>query len=274
MSSLQESIRRIKPAIVQIVVSATLPEETRVRQAIVGTGFFVAEDQYVATAAHVFKATQEELVKLGGKDIVFEVQTPLRDITAEFHSRQGFLTMPFAIVEFADEHDLVLLKTTRRMGKKGVRAVATIKVKGKTKKYEMTDVRTAAIHAGNVNVGEEVAVAGFPLQTPYLVAQSGIVSATPIIPVSGTPNEEEQVLVDIMVNPGNSGGPAFLAKNGKVIGVCRAHRTSSVRTETLEQTPLRQNAGIGLITPAKFLIQLLERHRVKWQSRYSLWPTG
>ncbi len=268
MSSLQESIRRIKPAIVQIVVSATLPGEGKVKQTIVGTGFFVAEDQYIATAAHVFKATHTELVKLEASDIVFEVRTPLREITAEFHARQGFLTMPFNFVEFDDEHDLVLLKTTQRMGKGGVRAVVKIEVEGKTKEYEMTNVRSAAIHAGNVNVGEEVAVAGFPLQTPYLVTQSGIVSATPILPVSGTPKEHEEVLVDIMVNPGNSGGPAFLAKNGKVIGVCRAHRTSQILTETLEKTPLLQHAGIGLVTPAKFLIQQLEKHGVKWQARY------
>lgn len=273
MGNLQESIRRVRSSIVQIVVSATLPDGKKIDRAIIGTGFFVGGNQYIATAAHVFSDTAGHLQVNGATEVRFDMHIPLKAVVeAEFTMRQGFLGVPFKFVEINQAHDLALLKTVVAVARKGteqVQAVVDFEVKGKTKTYDVTRVTNACLHTGRVSEGEEVAVAGFPLATPYLLTQRGIVSATPVLPIEGTDKDKEEIVVDIMVNPGSSGGPAFLARNGRVIGVCRAHKLSPIVSRSPRDTLLMQNSGLGLVTPVKFLIELLNKYGVKWETRHS-----
>jgi S1-C subfamily serine protease len=129
---------------------------------------------------------------------------------------------------------------------------------------ELLETSTVTIHQGIVEPGDEVAVAGFPLSSPHLLIQEGIVSATPITPVPNTERESEEIVVDIMVNPGNSGGPVFLSATGYVIGLCRAQRLApTVSTSPGQASSIMQNSGLGLVTPAKFLVQLMQSHGVQ-----------
>jgi S1-C subfamily serine protease len=212
----------------------------------------------------VLNETLAKLTQQGATNIVFGVQLPLRDIVGAVKIRQVFLAVPWDLVAINNDNDLALLKTKHRIGPKGIHSKATVEIEGVKESFEMLETSTVTIHQGIVDTGDEVAVAGFPLASPHFLVQEGIVSATPITPVLNTERETEEIVVDIMVNPGNSGGPAFLSATGYVIGLCRAHRLApTVSTSAGEASSVLQNSGLGLVTPSKFLVQLMQNHGVQ-----------
>jgi serine protease Do len=232
---------------------------------IAGTGFFVAEEQYLVTAAHVLSRPQEAFHKENASDITFNVGIPLKDHVGSVTLRLGFLDSPFEVLDLDAERDLALLRLPKPIGPKGVHVKADIPEAGRV---ELTSVRNAPLSPDPVFVGQEAAVAGFALSLPYLVVQQGIVSSLPVLPLQGTPREIEPVVLDITVNPGNSGGPIFLAENGKVIGVCQSHQVSPVLDASFQNTPLLQHAGLSIAVPIRFVMALLEKHSVQWNTNF------
>lgn len=97
--------------------------------------------------------------------------------------------------------------------------------------------------SNKVNVGDEVYVAGTPINLNYIsTITSGIVSFKDrkiIINTSNGSREFNAIQVDTPINPGNSGG-ALLNKNGKVIGMV------FVREADID--------GVGFALPIDFVI--------------------
>jgi S1-C subfamily serine protease len=148
---------------------------------------------------------------------------------------------------------------TRRFGNKGL----TISFGESSQKVDFANFADVQFSGATLQVGDEIVVAGFPLSTPYLIVQRGIVSAIPIEPIIGTAGEREDIVMDAMVNPGNSGGPVFLASNGCVVGVCRAQRLAPILEMGMPHDKLVQNAGLSFATPSKPLLAMLEKHTIK-----------
>jgi S1-C subfamily serine protease len=123
------------------------------------------------------------------------------------------------------------------------------------------DTRTAA-------QGTAIAIAGYPFQEPTLVTNLGSITnsltsailtnaGSVISPSTSASSSEGQLLKDIYIadaiaNPGNSGGPAYAVENGLVIGVC-----------------LGRGQRISGIMPARYVIELLKKHAVRWDERGS-----
>ncbi|MCU1333760.1 MAG: putative protease Do-like 3, mitochondrial [Candidatus Angelobacter sp.] len=256
MPPLKQVVPQLRSALTQIIVRAKLstgqPLET-----IAGTGFFVSGQRYIATAAHVIRSV-EDLQKQGATNIQISTNLPMKDLhLPNVRSLMGFFGSPIEVVDLDQDNDLALLRTPKPIGPKGIHTV--LEVEGK--KVEMLEVSDVKFFAGTPEVGEEVAVAGFPLSIPYLIVQTGIISALPVFPVPGKNTEREEIVIDAAVNPGNSGGPVFMATSGLVIGVCRAqHLAPIVGTSAVG---LSQNAGLSLITPVKFLTALMQKHGVQ-----------
>jgi len=258
MGSLKDAVNRIRPAVVQIGVSASLPDGKALDRVIAGTGFFVSQGQYVATAAHVIQKTKSELTDLGANQISFNARIPQKDIESTIKARRGFMDVPIDSFEFDEVNDLALLRLPAKIGREGLH----LKIEAEGKTYEITEVKDATLHSGRLSVGEEIAVAGFPLRSAYMLIQHGIVSAIPVLPIPGSEREHEEIVTDIMIHPGNSGGPAFLAHNGKVLGVCRAHQLAPILSQDQDRPTLYQHAGLSLITPVRFLLELLDKQGI------------
>jgi S1-C subfamily serine protease len=259
MPPLKQIIPQLRSALVQIIVRATLPTGQPM-EAIAGTGFFVSGQRYIATAAHVISSV--DLQKKGAVNIQYSTKLPMKDVNSlNVRMLMAFFESPIEIVDLDQENDLALLRTPQPINSKGIRPVAEVE----GKKIEMLEVSDVKFFAGNPEVGEEIAVAGFPLSIPYLIVQTGIVSALPVFPVPGKNTEHEEIVIDANVNPGNSGGPVFMATSGLVIGVCRAHHLAPVVGASSEI--LSQNAGLSLITPAKFLTSLMQKHGIPLRLR-------
>jgi S1-C subfamily serine protease len=124
--------------------------------------------------------------------------------------------------------------------------------------------------------GSSIAVSGYPFGQPVLITTNGTIASAwsvdiknaipPGAPAGFTmPDIRDSYLADISVNPGNSGGPVYRAKDGSIIGVCVAFRPAPVVTEsgpvtTSSGEKLNYNSGLSIIVPIRYGEELLARH--------------
>jgi len=67
-------------------------------------------------------------------------------------------------------------------------------------------------------------------------------------------------LADINVNPGNSGGPVYLASDGSVVGICVGYLPTNVRDAKGTPMVYYYNTGLAVVVPSRYVHDLLERH--------------
>ena len=74
------------------------------------------------------------------------------------------------------------------------------------------------------------------------------------------PDVKDSYLIDVAVNPGNSGGPVYSIYECAVIGVCVAFRIAEAVPEG--RSPFAYNAGLAVGVPIRYNVELLQRHVV------------
>lgn len=106
----------------------------------------------------------------------------------------------------------------------------------------------------NLEVGEEIGFIGFSLNTGIAsqLIHQGLVSAKGV-----DANGSKIFTINAFVNKGNSGGPVFSAKTGRVLGIVSA-RQRDVSSEKFINLPPNYQSGLtlGSIDPLKLNIQL------------------
>ena len=274
--TLPEAIKLVTPWVVQIAYDMDeFPEVTN--EALgrpfmigpAGTGFVVNNDGYVITALHVlhfFDAVHGipmpdgRVLPMGRNRLMIGIAVPNTD-TGPLISRASFTLYQFSVVDKDDTHDLALLKPDQQLTAFG---------------------RPPIFRVSRPEDGQRVAVSGYPVKENVMITTSGTVASSwgfntsqQLLP-NGTkiPKLEDVFLVDMHVNHGNSGGPVYLVDTGAVIGVAEAYRGDDVMSAMpggvakpavdSAGNPLMANAGLGVVTPARFVIALLKRNNVKW----------
>src|SRR5262249_56900032 len=147
----------------------------------------------------------------------------------------------------------------------------------------------AELEAERPDDGESVMISGFPLGYRYVLNSSGIIACAwgdqgmhhdPDELEDGSIAEKrlDRYLVDINVNPGNSGGPCYRITDQRVLGICEALQLVEVeipdhRPDADAQPDLQGEAGLGVddaqpgalqkaeitfVVPATYVIALLE----------------
>ena len=257
--------------------SSSTPKQaiTRMRSSIVsingadpthpyGSGVIVRggneDDGIVATALHVVHEVAAEELHMG-----FPVP-PSEQV-------RGGVTLLGATVVATDEgNDLALLKMEHN-------AFLTHGVAHPSGgRYPAT---VAELEAERPEDGEKVIISGFPMGYRYILNSSGIIACSwGDQEVHQSPDDVEgaaadapldRYLVDINVNPGNSGGPCYRVTDQRVLGICEALQLIEVAFEDNgsqadddadgdddAQSEVLQKADITFVVPAKYVIALLE----------------
>jgi S1-C subfamily serine protease len=112
--------------------------------------------------------------------------------------------------------------------------------------------------------GTIVAVMGFPLGSWNPSFQVGVISATETVNPSapGVPAGTNELLqIGVTANKGNSGSPVIEVKSGKVIGMIIQEMPAPLFSPT-PNLAFGQNSGIAFAVPAKWIIGLLEKHKI------------
>jgi S1-C subfamily serine protease len=231
----------------------------------IGSGVIVrggsGEEGIVATALHVVREVAAEELRIG-----FPVPPS--------EGLRGGVTMLGATLVAADEpNDLALLEMEHTAfladgvpHPSGGRYPATV----------------AALEPERPEDGESVMISGFPLGYRYVLNSAGIIACSwGDQGVHETLEEIEQgltaeepldrYLVDINVNPGNSGGPCYRVSDQRVLGICEALQLIEVDFEDNPpgaddrsgagddaQRAVLQKADITFVVPAKYVVALLE----------------
>ncbi len=235
-ADISDVIAKIKPSVV-IVGSFKNTDSPRFR--LRGTGFVVGNGNTVVTNAHVLPTDSEDMTETS---LVVQVRVSDR----ELQMRQA------KVLEVDKVHDLALLRF------QGASAPAV-------------PIRDS----DSVREGQSVAFMGFPIGGALgfsAVTHRGMISS--IVP-SAMPTPNARLLnestirgaragafdvfqLDGTAYPGNSGGPLFDPEQGDVLGV-----VNMVFLKGTRESALSQPSGISYAIPSKYILQLLERAKIK-----------
>jgi S1-C subfamily serine protease len=272
--TLPQAIEQMRPSIVQIRVQAVgLSEELQRKLGppfivwTIGTGFLV-NDAHVITAHHVIEGGRRLLAQIDATRKYLAVGFP----TPNTERRRGnFESFDVEVVAEDPANDLALVRLHE-----GLDVI---------QKRTQMPIRAARLIADRPREGTAAAVSGYPLGSAVLVTNAGSMATAwssdvkELIEPSVAPlvirQQVDVYLADIVANRGNSGGPVFATETAGVIGVCVAGRTTAVvdqhdrpvriPDESGKMRELRTAAGLTIVVPAAHVIDLLKRHRLRWE---------
>ena len=250
MGEAKQAIARMRSSIVSINEGDSAPP--------IGSGVIVrggnGDDGVVATAFHVVRDVAADELKIG-----FPVP-PSEQL------RGGLTLLGATMIATDEKNDLALLK----MEDNAPLAQGVPHPSGG--RYPVT---VAELEAERPEDGESVMISGFPLGYRSVLNSSGIIACSwgdqgihgILEPLdTGSPADEslDRYLVDINVNPGNSGGPCYRVADQRVVGICEALQLIEVEvddkdvdTDDEAQRSVLQKADITFVVPAKYVIALL-----------------
>ena len=227
-ATLVDTIAKVKPSVVGV---GTFEPLASPRANLQGTGFVVANGQYVITNYHV-------------------ISTPLNE--AKNQSRVIFVgtgrqprTYTATLIEFDELHDLALLKV------------------------DVTLPALNLAESEYLQDGTELAFTGFPIGSVlglYPATHRGIIAAvTPvIIPTMHSSQLDKNTVrrlrdpyyvyqLDGTAYPGNSGSAVYRVNDGKVVAVI-----NKVFVKSTKEAVLSDPSGITYAIPVKYVKDLLE----------------
>jgi serine protease Do len=228
-AEITEILPRIKPSVVGIGTTHPLRSP---RSKLLGTGFVVADGQYVVTNAHVVPALME--VEKGESLAVF------------LRGSDGIIARKATNQARDLEHDLVLLKIEGD-------ALPPLKLGDSEQVREGQLFYFTGYPIGAV-LGLYPAThrAGMAAIAPIFSPPASTQGLTPKL-IRRADNPFLMFQLDATAYPGNSGSPLYDGNSGAVIGVI-----NSVFVKGAKENALRDPSGITYAIPAKYVQLLLE----------------
>lgn len=286
--SLNEVINNIRHCVVQInlfVLGTKTEQKQKIpfhENRVAGSGFFINDKGYVITNAHVIREAEkyfrmvEENENIEVKDKIASVGIAIPDYfdeSAGISIQGSFSVTAFKVIEIDDVNDIAILKTDRNPFEGEM--TSGIQLGEKTLPIK---VSVCKLHNEVPEEGTSVAISGYPLNSPTLITQQGIVSST-LYPFEIRKSGNEWPIkiiysfsVDVDINPGNSGGPVYLANSGEVVGIASATWLSPIEVRDAQGSPSRiqgiqlfQKSGLSKVVPAREVIKLLDKNNIPWQ---------
>lgn len=257
---LATAIKRVQPGIVQITLLAhgfprggTIPQPANLTRAL-GTGFVISLEGHVVTANHVVEE---------GSKILESIQSEIKVLSIGFaypntqQMRGNFTVMDFDLIETDKIHDIALLK---------LKSKEIPPMFGNAPSLKLEPV---ILNLDRPEDGVAIGISGYPLNQSVLVTNGGFMATSWAFDLQelkspGTPefyrklDIADSYLADINVNPGNSGGPVYLASDGSVIGVCVAYLPTPVRDDKGGATNYYYNTGLAVVVPSRYVSDLLK----------------
>jgi S1-C subfamily serine protease len=265
------SITRIKPLVVQIKFKSD-SAKPEYQEGIAGTRIVVSDEGYVLTAAHVVTGTEARLRVEGATKVEFFAGILIETMAgAGANSRGSFAYVACTIKDTDPVHDITILQFAQNPFSEAFRQ--GIKIADKEPKITLG---VAKLQQSVPPEGQAVLVSGYPLAIPTFVTQRGMIASEsfsvaqtqPTSTPAGLPNTEveDAILLDAVVNPGISGGPAYLPGEHSVIAICGAYEPAAIFGAQRPQLGVPaggQDIGLAMVIPIKCAIALLQKNKIE-----------
>jgi hypothetical protein len=266
---LRHAIEEIRPAVVQITLTASGLSERAISELgghgqvfsrPIGTGFFVGSTGAVVTAKHVVDAVPEweDCCRTQGATFV-HTGIGIAHLMPR-GKRGGFTVGKFDVVATDDVNDLAVLRP--RMNPFAGEFFATLD-------GDRVPLLCEAAHLNTERPqdGLPVGCSGYPLMSFVLITNAGIVASSWSVDLKQLPGTDphelpDVYLADMQINGGNSGGPVYSALDSGVIGVAVASRLAPSTGTVPGQ---KEDAGLTVIVPSRYVGGLLDKHGIKWK---------
>lgn len=204
------------------------PGEKLKNQECGGTGFLINAEGYIVTSAHVVEEARRCLERSPGAKIMARLQAPGETEAA---------AISCDVVAVDDLHDLAVVRPERP-----VRA----EPRAPSPSFLTLDPTPLAD-------GAPVATTGHPLFVWRPTTQSGKVVRLEKLRLGGAGTEPTEILLlDMSVQPGNSGSPVFRVGAASAVGVIEGQKRGLV--------------PYAIAIPVRFVIELLNRYGVDWHA--------
>jgi S1-C subfamily serine protease len=265
---LKTAIKAISPGVVQIRGTS---DPMQIHP--LGTGLLVNDHAFVVTAKHVIEGAR----KLRAHVPSLSVGVGLAHANTE-NMRANFTVVGFDLVAENERHDLALLRLRQNPFRGEVGTGIVIGDQAVQLPHGVVTLDSDRPHDG-----EMVASTGYPLTNAVLITSVGHVASAwasdikempiPGVPGRTMPDVADAYVVDMEVNPGNSGGPVYAVESGPVIGVCVASQLAPVRfmdtgdPAAVDGRSLSYSSGLTIVVPARYVAEMLERHTQSSDSR-------
>lgn len=277
-STLSDMIDRIRPSVVR--VQAVFPSGA----ISTGTGFFVNRNGDVVTANHVIHPAG--ITEDPSKIIIFVRVPTIRSRYPAVILLASFSGYGANVKATDVAHDIAIIGsdgganpfTVPPIGYQGQLSP------GQEKIGPLVDV--SALADSLPKDGRAIFISGFPLDFPTLITNFGYIASSDPIEFDETPQgaKVRNVLwADIHANHGNSGGPAFSADTGEVVGMQVAVKLAPIEFYDGTQGPaygvqqidpkhqtlraIAYNAGIAIIIPTEYISALLRSHNIPFNNK-------
>jgi len=276
---LSQAVDNVRPSIVQVSLTANevlddpgkmvVPQPLRIP---LGTGFIVSSEGYVITAHHVIKHGRELISEIQARSKRLLVGLALPNTET---MRGNFTNVIPHLVDTDDLHDLALMKLDKNPFKGEVRSGFVI-----NDKEVPLLLGTVTFNRKRPKDGAAIGISGYPLGQPVLITNAGYMATIwsfdiQEVNIQGAPEwyrkteVADTYLADVEANPGNSGGPVYLAENGTVIGVCVGSRLAPVCNQqgdnvSIGEQQLFYSSGLTEVVPVQYVIDLLKKNNVDY----------
>jgi hypothetical protein len=251
-ATLPSIIERVRPSIVRIIANSEFHVQgiaTTLSGSESGTGFIVDSNGHIATAAHVVSpqailghltqlyASRNQRIVTGSVRISrTEIYLPApsgKINTNTFYDVNDIITA--SVIAEDDSVDVAVLVGARNP----LTLSSGVVIGGKPLRppAQVPRLQTTPPHDGDM-----ILVSGFPLNIPVLVTNTGWIATAFFI----DERQRSLYLGDIQVNHGNSGGPAYSASDGGIIGCVTEYRPAP-----------EGNSRLTVIVPVQRILDLL-----------------
>ena len=187
--------------------------------------------------------------------------------------RENFNVVGFEVVEEEERYDLAVLRLLDNEFQDEIQNMIRIGNQDIGPMYGVPRLNT-----DRPRDGASVAISGYPLGETVLVTNAGMIASSwsvttdeiphPSFPALKLPEIRDTYLADVQTNPGNSGGPVYSTSDGSIVGVLVDGKLTNVLAGGepifVKGLPISADAGLSLVVPIKYGIEILERHGVEW----------
>lgn len=254
-----------------------------------GSGVWIGKDGYVATCQHVI-GNWSGALKIG-----FARGPYVTEGTSNIAIGGTTNVFDAELVASDPDMDVAILKAQVTPGNIQLSPLATGAPMGTPVTPQVPFVpKGANIQTDLPKAGEILLLAGYPISDSTesaLILQTGTATGLFLferpLTQSGKPANKLRIMLSLVSNPGNSGGPVLNA-SGRVVGLLEGNLTSPIRDEKgrqvlapraklddsgnilldphgqpqFELAPLNQNSGISFSVPARFIDELAKKNNI------------